>query len=59
MGLSSVNIYGAVNNVITFTSYPGTNVEASTTATISGGALDSSVYPLSRTFTLGLKFMFR
>ncbi|PKO98418.1 MAG: hypothetical protein CVU13_10405 [Bacteroidetes bacterium HGW-Bacteroidetes-8] len=59
MGLSSVNIYGAVNNVITFTSYPGTNVEASTTATISGGAQDYTVYPLSRTFTLGLKFMFR
>jgi len=57
--VSNCNIYGAVNNVFTLTKYPGTNVESYSSDSISGAAQDYSVYPLERSFTIGLKIMFR
>ncbi|MBE0677781.1 MAG: TonB-dependent receptor [Bacteroidales bacterium] len=57
-GISAVNIYGSVNNILTLTTYPGTNVEAYSSG-ISGAAQDMSIYPLARTFTLGVKVMIR
>lgn len=57
--ISNCNIYGAVNNVFTLTKYPGTNVESYSDNTISGAAQDYSVYPLERSFTVGIKLMFR
>lgn len=57
--ISNCNIYGAVNNVFTLTKYPGTNVESYSDNVISGAAEDYSVYPLERSFTFGIKIMFR
>lgn len=57
--VSNFNIYAAVNNVFTLTSYPGTNVESFSFDPIVGAAHDYSVYPLERTYTFGLKIMFR
>lgn len=58
-GLSNVNVYAAVNNVYTFTTYPGTNVEAYSSNPIQGAGLDNSIYPRIRTFTFGIKAMLR
>ncbi|MCU0379148.1 MAG: TonB-dependent receptor [Bacteroidales bacterium] len=58
IGLSTVNFYGSVNNIFTLTTYPGTNVEAYSSG-IAGAAQDFSIYPLTRTFTLGVKIMMR
>jgi TonB-linked SusC/RagA family outer membrane protein len=58
IGLSTVNFYGSVNNIFTLTTYPGTNVEAYSSG-IEGAAQDFSIYPLTRTFTLGVKIMMR
>jgi TonB-dependent starch-binding outer membrane protein SusC len=59
IGLSTANVYASANNLLTLTRYPGTNVESFSTSSIEGTAQDRSVYPLSRTFTLGLRFMIR
>lgn len=57
--ISNCHIYGAVNNVFTLTKYPGTNIESYSDNVISGAAEDYSVYPLERSFTFGVKIMFR
>ena len=59
IGLSNVNFYGAINNLFTLTTYPGTNVEAYSSNPIEGAGQDYSIYPRIRTFTLGLKAMLR
>jgi TonB-dependent starch-binding outer membrane protein SusC len=59
IGFSNINLYGSVNNLITFTNYPGTNVEAFTDNLIQGPGLDLSSYPLIRNFTFGIKAMIR
>lgn len=57
--ISNLHVYGAVNNVFTLTKYPGTNVESYDSNPIIGSAQDYSIYPLERTFTFGVKIMFR
>lgn len=58
-GLSNVNIYGAINNLFTFTTYPGTNVEAYSSDPLRGAGFDETIYPQVRTFTFGIKAMLR
>lgn len=59
IGLSNINVYGSINNILTLTTYPGTNVESYSTNAVSGAGLDYSTYPLIRTFTFGIKAMLR
>ena len=57
--LSSARIYGSVDNVYTFTDYPGFTPESNTNgsgATRMG--VDYSTYPLSRRFILGVNLVF-
>ena len=57
--IKSAKIYASVDNLKTFTNYPGYNPE-----TNSGGnsttqlGVDYSAYPLSRRFTLGINVIF-
>lgn len=53
IGVSSVRLYGKVDNAFTFTKYSGFDPTASTGAPI-GGGIDFGFYPLPRTYTLGL-----
>ncbi|MFD0931571.1 SusC/RagA family TonB-linked outer membrane protein [Psychroflexus salinarum] len=53
IGISSVKLYGKVDNAFTFTEYSGYDPTASTGAPI-GGGIDLGFYPLPRTFSLGL-----
>jgi len=55
---SNVRLYCSIQNLYTFTNYEGYNPEVSnrTDATTSGE--DYGVYPLARTFTLGLNLKF-
>lgn len=57
--LGSARIYGSVDNVYTFTDYPGFTPESNTSGnntTIMG--VDYSTYPLSRRFILGVNLVF-
>ena len=57
--LSNLKIYGSVDNVYTFSDYPGYTPETSSYGdgnTMMG--VDYSTYPLSRKFTLGLTVNF-
>jgi hypothetical protein len=57
--LSSARIYGSVDNVYTFTDYPGFTPESNTNgsgATRMG--VDYSTYPLSRRFIMGVNLVF-
>ncbi|MBO9618265.1 MAG: TonB-dependent receptor [Niabella sp.] len=51
-------IYGSIDNFLLFTKYPGANPEASVTGGGTYPGVDDETYPLSRTFTLGLKVNF-
>jgi hypothetical protein len=53
IGLSSLKVYGKVDNIFTFTEYSGYDPTASTGAPI-GSGIDFGFYPLPRTFILGL-----
>lgn len=57
--ISACRIYGSVDNVYTFTDYPGFTPETSTygNGTTQLG-VDYSTYPLSRRFTLGVNITF-
>jgi TonB-dependent starch-binding outer membrane protein SusC len=59
IGLRTLSVYGAVNNIVTLTRYPGSNVESFSNNPVSGTALDFSIYPLERTYTLGVKLLLR
>ncbi|MEM8765256.1 MAG: TonB-dependent receptor [Bacteroidota bacterium] len=54
---SKLRIYGSVDNVITFTNYPGYNPDVSSFQRNSlAQGVDSGAFPLATTVTLGLNF---
>lgn len=65
LGLSSVRIFGAVNNVFTLTKYKGYNPEVDYDYSYGGSqganlapGIDYGVYPLVRSYNLGVKAAF-
>ena len=65
LGLESLRIYGAVNNGFTITKYKGYNPEVNYNYTFSGSqntnltpGIDYGVYPLVRSYNLGVKATF-
>lgn len=65
LGLQSLRIYGAVNNGFTITKYKGYNPEVNYNYTYSGSqntnlspGIDYGVYPLVRSYNLGVKATF-
>lgn len=57
IGFSKFRIYGAINNLYTFTKYKGFDPSASNGAPI-GGGIDRGFYPVPRTYMLGLNLNF-
>lgn len=54
--LSSAEVFGSIDNVHTFTKYPGPNPESySSSNRIAGAAIDYTAYPQTRTFNVGLR----
>ncbi|MDR1370661.1 MAG: TonB-dependent receptor [Dysgonamonadaceae bacterium] len=57
--MKGLNAYFNVSNLYTFTDYPGYDPEASSTGdAVTKAGFDEGVYPLARTYTLGLKVSF-
>ncbi len=56
--ISGLNVYASLHNVITFTKYPGYNVEGFSTNPIEGTMMDYSSYPNERNFRIGARIMF-
>ena len=54
----TLRLYGSIDNFLLFTKYPGANPEASVTGGGIYPGVDDQTYPLSRTFTFGLRFTF-
>jgi TonB-linked SusC/RagA family outer membrane protein len=57
IGVTKLRLYGAVNNLYTFTKYRGYDPGASNGRPI-GGGIDDGFYPIPRTFMLGLNINF-
>lgn len=58
--VSNLNLGLSVNNVVTFTKYPGVNPEAfDRIDRIAGPAMDNSTYPQTRTFSFTLSASFK
>lgn len=55
---SNIRVYASVQNLYTFTNYEGYNPEVSNRSTATTSGEDYGVYPLARTFTLGLNIKF-
>ncbi len=55
--IKSLRIYGSVQQVYTFTKYPGNNPEVSAAAGLNSGS-DQTTYPVPRTYTFGLNANF-
>jgi hypothetical protein len=65
LGLSTLKIFGAVNNAFTITKYKGYNPEVNYDYTFSGSqgtnltpGIDYGVYPLVRSYNIGIKATF-
>ena len=56
LGLSSLNLYGQVENVFTITDYSGLDPEVPLSAY--GARVDNGPYPRARTFSVGLNLQF-
>jgi len=57
--LNGVTIFVDVQNLHTWTKYPGYDPESSTSGNnLTGAGIDYMTYPLARTFTYGLKMKF-
>lgn len=56
--ISGLNIYASLHNVVTFTKYPGYNVESFSSNPLEGSMMDNSSYPNERTFKIGARIMF-
>lgn len=54
----NIRIYASVQNLYTFTNYEGYNPEVSNRSAATTSGEDYGVYPLARTFTLGLNVKF-
>lgn len=52
---SNVIVSASVNNVYTFTDYPGPSPESFSSNMIQGNSIDYSTYPQSRSFNFGIK----
>jgi len=58
--VSNLNLGLSVNNVVTFTKYPGVNPESfNRDDRIAGPAMDNSTYPMTRTFSFTLNASFK
>lgn len=57
IALSSVRVYASIDNLATFTSYPGMDPEVAMRSSSSNG-IDYGNYPLSRQFTVGVNINF-
>lgn len=55
--ISSLRLYGSVQNVATFTSYSGQNPELEINGTVVG-VDNMDAYPVARTYSLGVKISF-
>ena len=53
-----IRIYGTVGNVCTFTGYDGMNPEVNVTGWDKGTEKFWEIYPMARTYTLGMQFNF-
>ncbi len=58
VGISSLRVYAAAQNLLTFTSYSGLDPEVSTYNSALTPSFDWSPYPRSKTMTLGLDIVF-
>jgi hypothetical protein len=57
--LSNLSVYFDISNLYTWTNYPGYDPESNTHGdNLTMPGLDYLTYPLSRTYTLGIKLMF-
>ncbi len=56
--INSLRIYVTLNNIHTFTDYTGYDPEVSSTSSILTAGLDSSSYPRSKSFVVGLNLTF-
>ncbi len=56
-GISKLRLYGAVNNLYTFTKYRGYDPAAVSSAPI-GGGIDNGTYPSARTYMIGVNLNF-
>ena len=55
--ISSLRLYGSIQNVMTFTSYSGQNPELEISGTVVG-VDNMEAYPVARTYSLGIKLSF-
>ena len=55
--ISSLRLYGSIQNVMTFTSYSGQNPELEINGTVVG-VDNMDAYPIARTYSLGIKLSF-
>ncbi|MFR3329609.1 MAG: TonB-dependent receptor [Odoribacter splanchnicus] len=58
--LENAEVFAAINNVYTFTKYPGPNPESfNSTDRIAGAAVDYSAYPGVRTYNFGVRIQLK
>ena len=57
-GSVTANIYGEVQNMATITGYSGIDPEVPYAGNVNFPGIDRGVYPLPRTFLLGVNFKF-
>jgi TonB-linked SusC/RagA family outer membrane protein len=53
--IQGLRIYGTAQNLLTFTSYKGTDPEVNAHTTNTGGGLDFNSFPAFRTYALGIR----
>ena len=58
MKVSSLRLYASVDNLFTITDYEGYNPEVSSKGSNLLPGFDWGVYPLARTYSVGLKLSF-
>ena len=56
--IKGASVYGSVNNLHTFTKYPGPNPESYSTSNIQRAGFDNSTFPQNRTYNLGVNVSF-
>ena len=56
--IDNIKVYFTGNNLYTFTKYPGLNPEVNITGWDEGIEKKGSIYPQTRTFTLGVQLNF-
>lgn len=56
INVTNAKIYVSIQNPVTFTNYSGYNPEVSNRSEVTTNGEDYGVYPVSRTFSIGLNF---